>query len=106
MGMKLCECGAWLTVSGDRFDSEPFLGEPVHVFCDICGEHEHPADLTPDWNGGTGCHLSCEREEWDYDPSDSYLLRDSESTGSGGARDSSASYRSEMRDAGRGGLLR
>jgi len=46
------------------------------------------------------------REEWDYDPSDSYLLRDSESIGSGGARDSSASYRSEMRDAGRGALLR
>jgi len=46
------------------------------------------------------------REEWDYDPSDSYLLRDSESVGGGGARDSSASYRSEMRDAGRGALLR
>ena len=46
------------------------------------------------------------REEWDDDPSDSYLLRDSESIGGGGARDSSASYRSEMRDAGRGSLLR
>jgi len=46
------------------------------------------------------------RDEYDYDPSDSYLLRDSESIGSGGARDSDASYRSEMRDAGRGSLLR
>jgi hypothetical protein len=54
-------CLMTLTVSGLRVDPDPFLDEPQHVFCDICGEAEHPADLTTDWNGKTGCHLSCEQ---------------------------------------------
>lgn len=54
-----------------------------------------------------GClECACGRYIDDNDPSDSYLLRDSESIGGGGARDTDASYRSEMRDAGRGSLLR
>lgn len=37
------------------------LVEPDVIYCDICGRGESPADLTPDWNGDTGCHRSCER---------------------------------------------
>lgn len=48
------ECNEPLTVEGLGGD------EPQHVFCDVCGKAEHPADLTPDWNGETGNHLSCE----------------------------------------------
>jgi hypothetical protein len=33
--------------------------EPTHVFCDICGKAEHPADMTPNWDGETGAHLRC-----------------------------------------------
>lgn len=51
----LCrECGAPLVVQPTG------AIEPVHVFCDICGGTEHPADLTPDWNGETGSHRTCE----------------------------------------------
>lgn len=53
------ECGEYLTVSGESPDKETW-GDPQHVFCDICGGAEHPADLAPDWNGDTGSHLSCE----------------------------------------------
>lgn len=54
--MTTCsECGEPLAVQ-DEGDIEP-----QHIFCDICGKAEHPADLTPDWNGETGNHLSCER---------------------------------------------
>jgi hypothetical protein len=57
--VPLCPlCGEPLTVEGFG-DGD----EPQHVFCDICGLAEHPADLTPDWNGETGSHLSCERGE-------------------------------------------
>lgn len=34
--------------------------DPELIFCDLCGASETPADLTPDWNGETGCHRSCE----------------------------------------------
>jgi hypothetical protein len=50
------ECGDSLAVL-----PEDALSDPVHVSCDLCGEVEHPADMTPDWNGETGCHLTCER---------------------------------------------
>jgi hypothetical protein len=63
IGRKCSRCGQYLTVSGEAVDPDPFLGEPQHVFCDLCGLVEHPADLTPDWNGETGCHLSCELKE-------------------------------------------
>ena len=53
------ECGEPLTVEGNGDGIEP-----QHVFCDYCGEAEHPADLTPDWNGETGNHLSCERQQY------------------------------------------
>lgn len=46
------ECGELLTVGNDT--------EPTHVFCDICDKAEHPADMTVDWNGETGQHISCE----------------------------------------------
>lgn len=36
-------------------------GDPV-LTCDICGKHEWSGDLTPDWNGETGNHISCEKE--------------------------------------------
>lgn len=57
---------------GQPFDAFPFikkgdaLMDPQHVMCDICGEHEHPADMTPDWNGETGCHLSCEEDPFPH----------------------------------------
>jgi len=51
------ECGQ--TLDAFPFGKAPGM-DPWHVMCDICGEHEHPADMTPDWNGETGCHLSCE----------------------------------------------
>jgi len=31
--------------------------------CDLCGRAEPWADLTPDWNGDTGNHYSCEQSE-------------------------------------------
>lgn len=31
--------------------------------CDHCEVIEHADDLTPDWNGETGNHLSCEERE-------------------------------------------
>ena len=34
-----------------------------YVTCDICGRRESVDDLTPDWNGETGCHISCEAVE-------------------------------------------
>jgi hypothetical protein len=34
----------------------------VKLTCDLCGGTEDADDLTPDWNGETGCHLSCEAE--------------------------------------------
>lgn len=51
---KCEECGQPLVVMTEE-DTEP-----IHVFCDICGKAEHPADLTTDWNGETGNHVSCE----------------------------------------------
>lgn len=57
------DCGEPLTVEGSS-SPEAFAAngaDPAHVFCDLCGKAEHPADLTPDWNGETGNHASCER---------------------------------------------
>ena len=48
------ECGEPLTEPDDP------MADPQHVFCDVCGRAEHPADLTTDWNGETGTHRSCE----------------------------------------------
>lgn len=93
--------------------SEPWAAGPddPEPMCDICGEPQHcdradepggcPAH-NGDWNSETGCHISCEEP----DPGDSYLLRDSESIGGGGARDTDPTYRREMKEAGRGALLR
>jgi hypothetical protein len=35
--------------------------------CDLCGKTENADDLTPDWNGDTGNHESCEQAEWNKD---------------------------------------
>lgn len=44
-------------------DADPML------HCDLCDKVEWSGDLTPDWNGETGNHLSCERErDEDGDP--------------------------------------
>lgn len=56
-GITCDDCGQLLTVYGNGDGT----GDPVHVFCDLCTEAEHPDDLTTDWNGETGNHLSCER---------------------------------------------
>ena len=40
------------------FAPEPY-GEDT-LSCDVCGHFECAADLTPDWNGETGAHRSCE----------------------------------------------
>lgn len=55
-GITCDDCGQLLTVYGNGDGT----GDPVHVFCDLCTEAEHPDDLTTDWNGETGNHLSCE----------------------------------------------
>ena len=34
--------------------------DPDRLACDVCGGVETAADLTPDWNGETGAHRSCE----------------------------------------------
>lgn len=63
--VPLCpECDQPLTVNGLLTDAEAEAGghEPWHVFCDLCGGAEHPAEMTYDWNGDTGNHLSCESE--------------------------------------------
>lgn len=57
--MPCLDCGEPLTVEGDN--DPAMTADPVHVFCDICGDAEHAADLTPDWNGETGNHRSCEQ---------------------------------------------
>ena len=36
---------------------------PTTLHCDFCSRVEDADDLTPDWNGETGNHLSCEVEE-------------------------------------------
>lgn len=57
---EMCaECGEPLVVE-DRDNPD---GDPLHVFCDICGRVEHPADLTLGWNGGTGSHRLCDPSE-------------------------------------------
>lgn len=33
---------------------------PTTLHCDFCSRVEDADDLTPDWNGETGNHLSCE----------------------------------------------
>lgn len=38
---------------------DPLLVSDV-VTCDVCDKVEYPDNLTTDWNGETGCHLSCE----------------------------------------------
>lgn len=38
------------------------LDDPDALHCDLCDVVETAADLTPDWNGETGNHLSCERK--------------------------------------------
>lgn len=38
----------------------PLEESPHHLHCDLCNDVEHSDDLTPDWNGETGNHLSCE----------------------------------------------
>jgi hypothetical protein len=43
----------------DANDLDPILT------CDLCGQKEWAGDLTPDWNGDTGNHLSCEQEKID-----------------------------------------
>lgn len=32
----------------------------MKLHCDYCTTVEDADDCTPDWNGETGCHLSCE----------------------------------------------
>ena len=39
---------------------EPPDDDPDRLTCDVCGGVETAADLTPDWNGETGAHRSCE----------------------------------------------
>ncbi|HET7070117.1 MAG TPA: hypothetical protein VFI40_04785 [Nocardioides sp.] len=56
--MRCAACGETLIVEGDGDGT----GAPVHLFCDYCPKVEHAADLTPDWNGETGNHLSCEAD--------------------------------------------
>lgn len=56
--------------TSDGTAAGPPIGEPYHVgclgpdpdalHCDLCDKVESAADLTPDWNGGTGNHRSCE----------------------------------------------
>lgn len=38
--------------------------DPDRLTCDHCDRIETAADLTPDWNPDTGCHLSCEARVW------------------------------------------
>jgi hypothetical protein len=38
--------------------------DPAVLTCDLCGKTENADDLTPDWNGDTGNHESCEQAEW------------------------------------------
>ena len=35
----------------------------MDLHCDLCDVVENADDLTPDWNGETGNHLSCEARE-------------------------------------------
>lgn len=47
--------------------------DPTFVTCDLCDGVETPADMTPDWNGETGCHRSCEAA---IDASEAPILMD------------------------------
>lgn len=37
-------------------------GDECLLHCDYCNVVECADDLTPDWNGETGNHLSCEHD--------------------------------------------
>ena len=51
-------------LSADRYECQTSDDTgPDVIHCDICDGEEYPDDLTPDWNGETGCHLSCEAEQ-------------------------------------------
>jgi hypothetical protein len=68
------------------------LGLPVDdptPTCDLCGEPWEEGEEGEDWNGETGCHRTCERDE--------------EPARLGG---DSPTYRADMSAAGRGHLLR
>lgn len=55
----------WARAAQDYFD--PQDPQPT---CDICEEPQHFEDGPDDWNGETGCHLSCEeqqKEAWQCD---------------------------------------
>lgn len=41
-----------------------FRADNDALHCDYCTTVESAADLTPDWNGETGNHVSCERRRW------------------------------------------
>lgn len=45
---------------------ESETGDPW-LTCDICHGREWSGDLTPDWNGETGNHLSCEQRRDTHD---------------------------------------
>lgn len=63
--------GRGIVVTGDDFTlrsgiadfldpSEIVSVDGVHPRCDTCGKAQQPED---DWNGETGNHLSCEKED-------------------------------------------
>lgn len=82
-------------IAGVLYDAE--TGEEAELICDICGEEQH-RDGGPwhpdDWNGETGCHLSCEKAEPADWAGDDPIVRHT-----GG---DSPAYRQEMTAAGRG----
>lgn len=55
---------SYATAERDYFD--PRDPEPV---CDICDEPQfhldRPEDSDSDWNGETGCHITCEERQVD-----------------------------------------
>lgn len=52
-----------------REEWDGLYDEPIEPTCDICGKPENQemdGGAENDWNGDTGCHLSCEQQEaWD-----------------------------------------
>ena len=64
----------------DRAAQDYFDPPDLTPTCDICNEPEwHGQGEGSDWNGETGCHLSCEKQRADDDYAiEAYMERESE----------------------------
>lgn len=64
-----------MTSSWDRAAQQYFDPADPKPYCDICDEPWDIAGDPSDWNGETGCHISCEERQVDEEDDGEEMLR-------------------------------